>query len=294
MTSTLSGIYDEVDSNAASMVETPYGTGAESPSHTGMGFQAWESGLGSPDAGMSMKTRARKGTQARTTAGKRKAQSPKRPRSGAVKLAVFGGKLAALFLFGVIYGLIVSHLHDTRQLTAVHMEGINRENWIYLISWGFFGVALGSLLPYVDVAWGGHEIEDQSEEEESDRDGQSPMSEQINDVVRSVAAFVGIAFAIVSSCTLLQVYSYTNMSPASTSLAVHSTTDPDARSRQPRALVHTRPLETRSLMLAHRHLDPNILHILIQSRGPAFAIVASDEQCDTIAHEQSRDGSDEE
>jgi len=202
MTSTLSGIYDEVDSNAASIVEMPYGTGAESPSHTGMGFQAWESGLGSPDAGMSMKTRARKGTQARLTAGKRKAQSPKRPRSGAVKLAVFGGKLAALFLFGVIYGLIVSHLHDTRQLTAVHMEGINRENWIYLISWGFFGVALGSLLPYVDVACGGHEIEDQREEEESDRDGQSPMSEQINDVVRSVAAFVGIAFAIVSSRTV--------------------------------------------------------------------------------------------
>ncbi|KAH3986461.1 hypothetical protein HBI37_016310 [Parastagonospora nodorum] len=196
MTSTLSGIYDEVDSNAASMVETPYGTGAESPSHTGLGFQVRESGVGSLDAGMSMKTRARKGTQARMTEGKRKAQSPKRPRNGAVKLAVFGGKLAALFLFGVIYGLIVSHLHDTRQLTAVHIEGINHENWIYLISWGFFGVALGSLLPYVDVAWGGHDIEEHTEEEESDKDGQSPMSEQINDVVRSVAAFVGIAFAI--------------------------------------------------------------------------------------------------
>jgi hypothetical protein len=195
---TLFGIYDEVESSAASMVETPWGTGAESPAHTGMGYHAWDSGVGSPDAGMSMKTQARKGTQLRKSEDKRKAQSPRRQRHGAMKHLVLGGKLAALFLFGVIYGLIVSHLHDTKHLSAVHMDGMDRENWIYITSWGFFGVALGSLLPYVDLAWSGHGVKDQTEEQESEKDGQSPMSEQINDVVRSVAAFVGIAFAIVS------------------------------------------------------------------------------------------------
>jgi hypothetical protein len=199
--STLFGIYDDVGSSAASMAETPWGTGAETPAHTAMGNYAWDSGMGSPDAGISMKTQARRGTQHGKAEGKRKTQSPKRPRHGAVKHAILGGKLAALFLFGVAYGLIISHLHDTRQLSAVHVEGMDRENWIYLASWGCFGVALGSLLPYVDVAWSAHAPEPYIEENGAESDGQSPMSEQINDVVRSVAAFVGIAFAIVSKLT---------------------------------------------------------------------------------------------
>jgi hypothetical protein len=197
--STLFGIYDDVGSSAVSMAETPWGTGAETPAHTGTGYPAWDSGMGSPDAGISMRTQARRGAQNSKVEGKRKTQSPKRPRHGALKYTVVLGKLAALFLFGVIYGLIVSHLHDTRQLSAVHVKGMDRESWIYLASWGVFGVALGSLLPYVDLVWSGHTTEKYAEEKESEGDGHSPMSEQINDVVRSVAAFVGIAFAIVSS-----------------------------------------------------------------------------------------------
>ncbi|OAL06604.1 hypothetical protein IQ06DRAFT_262792 [Phaeosphaeriaceae sp. SRC1lsM3a] len=194
--STLFGIYDDVGSSAASMAETPWGTGAETPAHTGMGHQAWDSGLGSPDAGMSMKTQARRGMQSGAADGKRKTRSPRRARPVVVRHAITGSKLAALFLFGVVYGLIVSHLHDTRQLSAVHVQGVDPGNWIYLASWGFFGVALGSLLPYIDFAWSGHTTTDTVEETDPDKDGQSPMSEQINDVVRSVAAFVGIAFAI--------------------------------------------------------------------------------------------------
>jgi hypothetical protein len=201
--STLFGIYDDVGSSAASMAETPWGTGAETPAHTGMGHTAWDSGMGSPDAGISMKTQARTGVQNSKSGGQRKTQSPRRPRHGVLKYTVLLSKLAALFLFGVVYGLIVSHLHDTRQLSAVHVQGMDRESWIYLASWGVFGVALGSLLPYVDLVWSGHAAESDAEEEEAETDGQSPISEQINDVVRSVAAFVGIAFAIVSLSRLL-------------------------------------------------------------------------------------------
>jgi hypothetical protein len=237
--STLFGIYDEVDSAAASMAETPWGTGAETPAHTGMGHHAWDSGMGSPDAGMGMKTLARKGTQTGRGEGKRKAQSPRRPRHGAARHAILVGKLAALFMFGVTYGLIVSHLHDTRQLSAVHLEGMDRGNWIYLISWGFFGVALGSLLPHVDLAWSGRTTEGQVDEKDSEKDGQSPVSEQINDVVRSVAAFVGIAFAIVSDWAIRRVMKHTNFSPAPAPVAIYLAAHFDTCPRQSSALVYT-------------------------------------------------------
>ena len=193
--STLFGIYDDVGSDTGgerSAAETPWGTGAETPAHSGMGIHAWETGMGSPDAGLSMKNQARKRPAHGKTEAKGQRHTTKHPRQGVVKYAVVLGKLFALYSFGVVYGLIVSHLHETRTLAAVHVDGVDRRSWIYLAIWGWFGVTLGSLLPYVDLVWGGKKVE--KEMEKSD----SPISEQINDVVRSVCAFVGIAFAIVS------------------------------------------------------------------------------------------------
>jgi hypothetical protein len=197
--STLFGIYDDVGSSSQSMAETPWGTGAETPAHLSMGMNVMESSMGSPDAGLSMKSQARRGTHNGKADGARKSQSPRHARHGVWKFAIIFGKLAALFLFGVVYGLIVSHLHDTRHLAAVHVQGVGRESWVYLASWGIAGVALGSLLPYVDLVWGGSSAEQYIQEKGLDESPESPISEQINDVVRSVAAFIGIAFAIVSA-----------------------------------------------------------------------------------------------
>ncbi|KAF1945430.1 hypothetical protein EJ02DRAFT_419421 [Clathrospora elynae] len=196
--STLSGIYDEEGSGTAgeqSTVETPWGTGAETPAHSAMGFHVWEPGMGIPDAGISMKKQARRGPAMGKAEGMRKSHTAKLPRQGVWKYAVILGKLGALYLFGVVYGVIVSHLHETRQLSAVHVEGVNRRSQVYLASWGLFGVALGSLLPCVDLVWDAQMMESHTHEQGTEKHD-SPISEQINDVVRSVAAFVGIAFAI--------------------------------------------------------------------------------------------------
>lgn len=192
--STLSGIYDDV---VSSSTETPWGEGAETPAHAGFGHE----GLGSPDAGLSMKSLARSGRRGEDSKTKGRKE---RKRRGAWKYAVIGSKLAALWLFGVAYGLIVSSLRDSRQLAAVRVELV-QEGWVYLASWGVFGVALGSLLPYVDLVWDGRGAEGslRPQEKDADKENEAPVSEQINDVVRSVCAFVGVAFAIVSPVPLL-------------------------------------------------------------------------------------------
>ena len=114
------------------------------------------------------------------------------------------------------YGVIVSHLHDHQQVAPVQLEGIEQSSWGYLVAWGGVGVLLGGLLPWIDVLW----------EEVSGRDNEAPASRaqdsrpadvsedqsrrpasssgsglgaDWNPVVRSVGAFIGIAFAIVSS-----------------------------------------------------------------------------------------------
>lgn len=187
--STLSGIYDETGSGTAgeqSMAETPWGTGAETPSYLG---------IGSPDGGLNMKKQARRGPAGGKAEYCRKTYPTKQSRQGVWRYAVLLVKLVALYVFGVVYGVIVSHLHETRQMAAVHFEGADRGSQIYLASWGCFGVALGSLLPYVDLVWDAHRNESNAEDKDRDTHD-SPISEQINDVVRSVAAFVGIAFAI--------------------------------------------------------------------------------------------------
>ena len=107
------------------------------------------------------------------------------------------------------------HLHDDRQLAPFQVEGIikPRNDWGYLVFWGVSGVALGSLLPWVDGLWENFEngstigVERRErgsspEGDEEELDSSGLFGADWTPVVRSVGAFVGIAFAIVSNSLL--------------------------------------------------------------------------------------------
>lgn len=130
-----------------------------------------------------------------------------------------------LFIFGVAYGVIISHLHDSQQVAPVQVDlrGVEHNSWGYLIGWGGVGVLIGGLLPWVDILWeevlgnnkdvfavktlperpvsrgrapgDGRECDD-GDERPLSRSG-SGLGADWNPVVRGIGAFVGIAFAIV-------------------------------------------------------------------------------------------------
>lgn len=120
-----------------------------------------------------------------------------------------------LFGFGVAYGALISHLHDKENIAPVKVDRINRRSWYYTIFWGSMGIALGSLLPWFDGPWqhnaspfDGLDTDDSKESSSFDNEDEldSPDNKTLratlgaewNPLVRSIGAFVGIAFAIVS------------------------------------------------------------------------------------------------
>lgn len=173
-----------------------------------------------------------------------------------------GLRTTLLFSFGVAYGVIVSHLHDHQQVAPVQLEGIEQSSWRYLMAWGGVGVVLGGLLPWIDVLWEevfGGTIEvfaskpqvsrpvDASEDQEPRRASTtgSGLSADWHPSVRSIGAFIGIAFAIVRTgapSSYLQCKA--KFGTAQAPLAVGITGIPHLSPREPSALVSGRPLKT--------------------------------------------------
>lgn len=116
-----------------------------------------------------------------------------------------------LFICGMAYGAVLTHLHDNQRLAPVKFDHIDRYSWRYLILWGTAGVILGGLLPWMDLLWedpvGNTQASQQKTPNSSPLEGgeenESPSpssgSANWNQTVRGVGAFVGIAYAIVRS-----------------------------------------------------------------------------------------------
>ena len=101
-------------------------------------------------------------------------------------------RLSALLVFGIGYGVIVMHLHNTKTFTPAWWKEIEGYNFGYLLIWGLVGVGLGSLLPWIDYFL----EESKGRTLDGDSVGAGGMVDWMQ-VVRSIGAFVGIAYAIV-------------------------------------------------------------------------------------------------
>lgn len=199
--STLFGIYSPSGDENVRGLSTPGGTGAQTPARLPNG-----DGRASPLMSSLENPKLQKLVTAQHHSSSRGSIPP------------LGLRLASLFCSGMAYGLIVQHFHDRQQLAPVTIDQIDRSLWRYLMLWGGAGVILGGLMPWVDIFWeeaeGGNENPDAphnspdtpiSPISSSEEDG-NPLSGSKNGpgegwdtVVRGIGAFVGIAFAIVSS-----------------------------------------------------------------------------------------------
>ena len=102
-------------------------------------------------------------------------------------------RLGLLFGLGIAYGLMVSRLHDDGRVAPVQVQGFDRSSSLYLCLWGCAGILLGTMMPWIDTLWSRGRLM-KMHNRSSDN-----LWEKWYAVVRSVGAFVGVAFAIVSS-----------------------------------------------------------------------------------------------
>lgn len=119
--------------------------------------------------------------------------------SAAVSITSLTLRGSLLFLLGLGYGALVTRLHNEQNhLSPILDDSILKpgSNWKYLTFWGIAGVGLGSLLPWFDGLW---EDTFGSDPDQGVTDKEAGPGTDWALVMRAVGAFVGIAFAIVSS-----------------------------------------------------------------------------------------------
>lgn len=107
---------------------------------------------------------------------------------------------ALLFGFGIVYGVITINLHDNHWITPVKLENVHYyDSWQYLGFWGLAGIALGNVLPWLDSCRDRELEEADKSKRARNEDTDEERTPSWVAVARSVGAFVGIAFAMVSS-----------------------------------------------------------------------------------------------
>jgi hypothetical protein len=201
--STLFGIYQPTGYNTErDEATTPWGTGAQTPAESPVSRQNsldWSRAT-VPDTilhngpnGLSMKsTTSRRKSVAPPQPSQRVHRMPRRGFRGYVLPLI--GRTVALFGMGVLYALLITHLHDRRELAPVRVE-LNRGSWTYLACWGLAGILLGEALPWADTFWTDEDEEAAERPVEKKRERAKGLDGWL-DVVRVIGAFVGIAFAI--------------------------------------------------------------------------------------------------
>lgn len=186
-TSTLFGIYQPAGFGTETENPTPWGTGAQTPAESRNGSFDF-SRVNLPDT---VFQKGADGKMRRKSTAPQKRPTPKRGFKGYFLPLV--GRMVCLFGVGMLYGLLISHLHDRQKIAPVQVD-LDRSRWSYLITWGVIGAVLGEVLPWADVLWQPDEGAVEEDDEQQRKNGRG--MDAWMDVVRSVGAFVGIAFAI--------------------------------------------------------------------------------------------------
>jgi len=223
--STLFGIYSPTDygPDREGDSNTPWGTGAETPYQdpSRKNSTVTDSQLDHLDDAWRRNKRRRSSVMqaSRVSMSGRKHSMHKKRKSFRNYCLPLASKMIALGGLGVCYGILISHLHDREQIVPVKVEGIAHNSQWYKAFWGVVAIALGQLMPFVDDVWAKHgrdEDENAIVDEEptfanGDRQANGVAGSAIrrqggqtearwapewNDVVRSIGAFIGIAFAI--------------------------------------------------------------------------------------------------
>ncbi|EME39417.1 hypothetical protein DOTSEDRAFT_47933 [Dothistroma septosporum NZE10] len=188
--STLFGIYQPAGLETDTANPTPWGTGAQTPAGDSRGsFDFTRVAL--PEAAFQKGVDGK--IRRRSTVPQQRYQASRHGFKGYVLPTI--GRVLALFGVGLLYGLLISHLHDQQKIAPVAVN-LDRSRWSYLATWGCIGVLLGEALPWIDSLWAEddkHAVDDaDNERTEKHARGMDAWM----DVVRLVGAFVGIAFAI--------------------------------------------------------------------------------------------------
>lgn len=199
--STLLGIYSGATDGAQQELNTPWGTGAQTPA-LGHGPTLDSVRLQVPTFPFN------DGSSRRPVVHK----TPKKTFKSYYLPLLF--QTVMLFGFGMGFGSLITHLHHTQQITPMPVPR-NTGSQYYQVAWGLMGVIIGNALPQLDLFFedddavaDGYEAKPQpynhirsassssrSEKERSLTDnGLGPIW---HSAVRSIGAFVGIAFALV-------------------------------------------------------------------------------------------------
>lgn len=200
--STLLGIYSGAVDGAREELNTPWGTGAQTPSKR----HNLDNGR------LEVPAFPFNGNRTRPVALHRI------PRKGVRQyyLPLFF-QTVMLFGFGMGFGSLITHLHKTQQITPMPVPTGSNNSQYYQIAWGIMGVMLGNALPQIDMFFDseetvtdGHDhnagpyqhIRTLSSSSRGDKERPSLADSGLGPIwystVRSIGAFVGIAFALVS------------------------------------------------------------------------------------------------
>lgn len=198
--STLLGIYSGATDGAQQELHTPWGTGAQTPALHSQRASLDIGKLQLPSFPFPQDSLKRPIVQ----------RAPKKTIKNYYLPLFF--QTVMLFGFGMGFGSLVTHLHVTQQITPMPIP-TNTNSKYYQIAWGLMGVIIGNALPQLDVFFEDDEAiaegyEAKPKQQQHIRTGSSSSrgEKELVDsglgpiwhsAVRSIGAFVGIAFALV-------------------------------------------------------------------------------------------------